>query len=326
MLLLVPVLRFAVVLLPAAWSDAKGVTTSIWGFLVSLSLLFLKICQVTLGYLWQPLLSACTHPLHFLASLLSNVSREAGIVGIVVAVNSFCLFLRYLALENGSPRVRPKGARQRHSAHTTPNGAGALFRAGEPTLHVLEGHHRRRKSATVRTECVLECGSTAPPGSRCPSEHALCAACTSKYLEQTLLPKCIVWWDRGKCLGSECTQYMEGMSVQQCTPPRLRELIDAAQLELEPKLGLEARHERERERTARAGRLDRSVRASRTAADRASEAYVAKNTKLCPSCLAQIKGCKHINCRCKHEYCWDCFCEWVVGHMSVKCAPRRLMR
>lgn len=99
--------------------------------------------------------------------------------------------------------------------------------------------------------------------------------------------------------------------------------INVAQLEVVAMTGPQAR--RERERAAEAARLG-GVSGSRAAEDRASEAYIAEKTKPCPRCGApsvKIDGCKHIEecCRCKHEYCWDCGRSWVVGHMSVACAP-----
>lgn len=159
-------------------------------------------------------------------------------------------------------------------------------------------------------------------GGRCAAGHFLCAGCTSQYLELTLEPLGIVWWDTINCVDPGCTEYMEGMSVQRCIPQRLVERIDAVQLELVPMLGAEAR--RERERTAEAARLE-GVRTSQTADNRASEVYVVESTVPCPRCgIASVKvnGCKHVKCFCRHEYCWDCLGNWVVGHMSVECAPR----
>lgn len=157
---------------------------------------------------------------------------------------------------------------------------------------------------------------------RCALGHALCADCTSQYVEKTLLPQRIVWWDRIKCLGPECTEYMEGASVQRCIPRRLVEGINAAQREVVAVIGAGAK----RDHATELARLER-VRASQTADDRASEAYLAEFTRPCPRCRApSVKeiGCKHIEeCRrCLHEYCWVCGCDWVRGHLSVTCTPR----
>ncbi|CAB1113167.1 unnamed protein product [Ectocarpus sp. CCAP 1310/34] len=147
-------------------------------------------------------------------------------------------------------------------------------------------------------------------GSWCAFGHALCAKCTTQYVGETLLPWGIVWWDRIRCVDPECDAHMVGLSVQLCLDSDLRSHIDAAQLEVVPNIGPEARRERER--------------AARTAEDRASVATVAKSTKRCPNCgvaTEKIGGCKHIKCRCRHGYCWDCLIEWKPGHLSVPCAP-----
>ncbi|CBN76543.1 conserved unknown protein [Ectocarpus siliculosus] len=146
-------------------------------------------------------------------------------------------------------------------------------------------------------------------GSWCASGHALCAECTTQYVEKTLLPWGIVWWDRIKCVDPECDAHMVGLSVQGCLGSDLRSHIDAAQLEVVPNIGPEARRERER--------------AARTAEDRESAATVATTTKPCPNCgVATEKngGCKHITCTCSHEYCWDCRMAWKSGHRCA-CAP-----
>lgn len=155
-------------------------------------------------------------------------------------------------------------------------------------------------------------------GGRCALGHGLCADCTTQYVEKTLLPRGIVWWDTIKCVLPECAEFMHGVSVRRCISRELVERIDAAQLELVPNLGPEAR--RERERAAEVARLER---ASRAAEHRVSEAHVAETTVPCPACGApsiKIDGCKHVRCTCLHEYCWDCLCNWVTGHMSVTCA------
>lgn len=207
-----------------------------------------------------------------------------------------------------------------------------LFRAGERVLDAVERCNRSISArvwwisgsgAPPSSECILKCGTTVThsrSGSKCPSGHVLCAGCTSQYVVKMLLPQRIVRWDRINCVHLECTEHMEGVSVQRCLSRGLVERIDAEQLELVPMLGSEDR--RERERAAEAARLE-GVRAS--VDDRASEAYVAESTKPCPVCRAPsvlITGCKHTNCRCGHEYCWECRCDWVIGHVSVNCAPR----
>ncbi|CAM9478401.1 unnamed protein product [Ectocarpus sp. 12 AP-2014] len=147
-------------------------------------------------------------------------------------------------------------------------------------------------------------------GSWCAFGHALCAECTTQYVEKTLLPWGIVWWDRIRCVDPECDAHMVGLSVQLCLGSDLRSHIDAAQLEVVPNIGPEARRERER--------------AARTAEDRASLATVANTTKRCPNCgVATEKngGCKHITCTCRHGYCWNCLIEWKSGHLSATCGP-----
>ncbi|PVF95643.1 hypothetical protein CPB86DRAFT_787878 [Serendipita vermifera] len=49
-------------------------------------------------------------------------------------------------------------------------------------------------------------------------------------------------------------------------------------------------------------------------ADVASEVFVERTTKQCPSCTASISkdgGCDHMICsRCNHEFCWLCLVDW----------------
>lgn len=128
LLLLAPVLQFVAVLLPAAWSDAKGATKTLWELLRSIPLSS-TICQVALDTLWL-LLSACvsglrfttallrmawprvqgvpTHLSNFLASVISNVSTEVGAVVIVLIVN--LLLLRFFPRGRYPHRARLDGA------------------------------------------------------------------------------------------------------------------------------------------------------------------------------------------------------------------------
>lgn len=153
-------------------------------------------------------------------------------------------------------------------------------------------------------------------GGRCPLGHTLCAECTAQYVERTLVGT--VWWDRIKCADPGCTEYMRGMSVRRSINHRLVKRIDAAQLQVVPLVGPEAKLEREC--AAEAAAMARSEE------DHASGATVANTTKPCPNCDAPSelkKGCKHVDCDvCKHAYCFTCGCDWVRGHLSVPCIPR----
>ena len=43
--------------------------------------------------------------------------------------------------------------------------------------------------------------------------------------------------------------------------------------------------------------------------------WLYNNTKLCSNCGTRIeknKGCKHITCKCGHEFCWDCNQPWSL--------------
>ncbi len=42
--------------------------------------------------------------------------------------------------------------------------------------------------------------------------------------------------------------------------------------------------------------------------------WLMENTKLCPKCNERVEkaeGCKHITCKCGHEFCWDCKRPWA---------------
>lgn len=144
-------------------------------------------------------------------------------------------------------------------------------------------------------------------GGRCALGHALCAGCTTKYVEKTLLPEGTVWWDTIRCVDPECTQYIRGMSVQRCISRGLLTRVDALQLKVVPNIGSEAK-------------LDREC-ATRGVDDLASESFVASYTKPCPNCSIdtdKYDGCKHVVCsRCNYHYCWICRCEWKLGHLGL---------
>ncbi len=154
-------------------------------------------------------------------------------------------------------------------------------------------------------------------GGRCPLGHTLCAECTTQYLEKTITGT--VWWDRIKCVIPGCTEYLQGMSVQRGISHDLWTRVDAAQLEIVPSIGPEAKRERECA-AAMAAAMARSDE------DRASGATVANTTEPCPNCnIPSVleRGCKHVVCDiCKYEYCFTCGCDWVCGHVSVSCIPR----
>ncbi|CAM9197318.1 unnamed protein product, partial [Ectocarpus sp. 12 AP-2014] len=173
------------------------------------------------------------------------------------------------------------------------------------------------ETSSSGTECVLfhelceNMVTDSRSGSRCTSGHALCADCTTQYVEKTLLPRGTVWWDRIRCVDPDCDAHMVGLSVQRCLGSDLGSRIDAAQLDVVPMIGPEARRERER--------------AARTTEDRASATTVAITTKPCPNCevaTEKNRGCKHMVCSmCNHEYCWICRSEWTPGHLGDTCVP-----
>lgn len=144
-------------------------------------------------------------------------------------------------------------------------------------------------------------------GGRCALGHALCADCTSRYVEITLLPEGTVWWDTIRCVDPECTQFMRGMSVKRSISRELLTRIDSVQLEVVPTIGPGAT-------------LDREC-ATQGAENLASEALVSSYTKPCPNCSIDSylwKGCKHVTCsRCGYSYCWICRSEWQVGHLRL---------
>ncbi len=44
-----------------------------------------------------------------------------------------------------------------------------------------------------------------------------------------------------------------------------------------------------------------------------TKCFIPDEIKKCPSCKCYIEkngGCNHITCRCKHEFCWNCFQNW----------------
>lgn len=172
-----------------------------------------------------------------------------------------------------------------------------------------------RPTRTPGSECVLGCGNrvtVSSSGSRCAVGHALCADCTAQYAEKTLMPQGTVWWDRIKCVGPECEAYLLGTSVQRCLGRGLMERIDAAQLEVVPSIGPEARRERERaakaaRRAAEVARRAAAAEARRVEED-ASKVTVVRTTRPCPNCGVPIEkngGCRHMRCtRCNQRYNW----------------------
>ncbi|CAN0015735.1 unnamed protein product, partial [Ectocarpus fasciculatus] len=141
------------------------------------------------------------------------------------------------------------------------------------------------------SECVLYdfCGNEVADfdwtsGSRCTSGHTLCADCTVKYVQATLLPWGIVWSDTIKC-------------VQRRLRRVVVDSINASQRRFSSWIGPEASR-REGER-------------------------VAKANAPCPNCTwpnERIAGPGHMVCvTCKHNYCWFCRCTWTRdGH---RCKP-----
>jgi len=107
------------------------------------------------------------------------------------------------------------------------------------------GDHGAQQPRTPGSACVLDCDNMVTDsrsGSRCPVGHALCADCTTKYVEKTLLPHGVVWWDRIRCVDPECTaEYMEGGSVRRCISRRLVDIIESAQLEVVSMIDAEGR-------------------------------------------------------------------------------------
>lgn len=190
------------------------------------------------------------------------------------------------------------------SASRSAGGADALGRTHS------HGEHGNSGDAVEGFACMLDCDNDFRSGSSCAAGHALCADCTSQYVEKTLLPQGIVWWDTIKCVDPGCTEHMLGISVQRCIRQDLVERVDAAQLELAPTLGPEAR--RERERAAEAER-ERAVR-------RDEEAVTRLGAKPCPSCginTMKTGGCDHMTCKiCRHEYYWNCHCAYPSSHVS----------
>lgn len=144
-------------------------------------------------------------------------------------------------------------------------------------------------------------------GGRCALGHALCASCTSKYVELTLLPEGTVWWDTIRCVDPECTQFMRSMSVQRCIEHGLLTRVDEIQLEVVPAIGQDADRDRECPKPDINADLSKQL--------------VASYTKPCPNCSIdtdKYDGCKHVVCsRCKHHYCWICRSEWKVGHLGL---------
>lgn len=196
---------------------------------------------------------------------------------------------------------------------TSTNGASGVtgdYSSAGAEVCVIAGEGYAR---TPSSDCVLQCGNrVAGPrsGSRCASGHALCADCTAQYIGKTLQPG-IVWWDRVNCVDPECTEHMEGMSIQRCISRELVNRIDAAQLELVPSLGPEARRERERAAEAEAARRESELRkeAVRLEGIGASETAVARlGARPCPNCGTDIMkngGCPNMHCtRCGHDFRW----------------------
>lgn len=176
-------------------------------------------------------------------------------------------------------------------------------------LHPQEAQGLLQDFLCIVCECEMIDSHTGKywQGGRCALGHALCADCTSKYVEVTLAPEGTVWWDTFRCVDPECTQYMRGMSVQRCISRELLTSIDETQLKVVPTIGPDAK-------------LDREC-ARRGVDDLASEALVASYTKPCPNCSIDTDrwtGCKHVTCsRCGYHYCWICRSEWKIGHLGL---------
>ncbi|QRW15794.1 IBR domain protein [Rhizoctonia solani] len=67
--------------------------------------------------------------------------------------------------------------------------------------------------------------------------------------------------------------------------------------------------------------------------DRATRAYLAKNTKSCPKCKRKIErngGCDHMTCQrpggCGHEFCWECLADGGSHKPGCSHLPSRIRR
>lgn len=138
-------------------------------------------------------------------------------------------------------------------------------------------------------------------GGRCAFGHALCVACTTRYVKETLLPQGTVFWDRVRCVDRKCTSYMRGMSVQ-------RSIADDEELV----------------KRVEAGQLDAAYLVCGER-DPSSQAVVTEFTRPCPNCNAATEkngGCDHMTCTvCKHQYWYSCSC--VHPNHTRECDSRR---
>lgn len=135
-------------------------------------------------------------------------------------------------------------------------------------------------------------------GGKCPFGHAICAACTTQYVKNTLLPQGTVFWDRIKCV--ECAAYMGGMSVRRSIDDEdLVRVVEARQFD--------------------AAYLVCGER------DPLSQEAVDKFTRPCPSCSTPTEkdgGCDHMTCFvCLHQYWYSCDCAYPRHKMG--CDARR---
>jgi ariadne-1 len=52
---------------------------------------------------------------------------------------------------------------------------------------------------------------------------------------------------------------------------------------------------------------------NKTKEETANQEWLQKTTKACPQCKAPVeknKGCNHMTCKCKHQFCWVCLNRW----------------
>ena len=46
-----------------------------------------------------------------------------------------------------------------------------------------------------------------------------------------------------------------------------------------------------------------------------------QGAKICREChrgIIRNEGCKHITCKCGHQFCWECGANWKHGHLDIQ--------